>query len=47
MSVYSDNAGAVAIEATSCITNEAQLRAQQELEGWTGKTDRKADKDDA
>jgi len=32
MSVYSRNAGAVAIEATSRITNEAQLRAQQELE---------------
>jgi hypothetical protein len=47
MSVYSHNAGAVAIEATSCITNEAQLRAQQELEGRTGETDSEADEDDA
>ena len=50
MSVYSHNAGAVAIEATSHITNEAQLRAQQELKGRTGETgetDSEADEDDA
>jgi len=47
MSVYSRNAGAVAIEAMSRITNEAQLRAQQELEGRTGETDSEADEDDA
>ncbi|KIM77565.1 hypothetical protein PILCRDRAFT_11985 [Piloderma croceum F 1598] len=41
------NAGAVAIEATSRITNEAQLCAQQELEGRTGETDSEADEDDA
>ena len=47
MSVYSHNAGAVAIEATSHITNEAQLRTQQELEGRTGETDSEADEDNA
>ena len=46
MSVYSHNAGAVAIEATSCITNEAQLRAQQELEGRTVETESEADEDE-
>ena len=43
---YSCNAGAVTIEATSCVTDEAQLRAQQEFEGRTGKTDSKADDND-
>ena len=47
MNVYSRNTGVVVIEATSCITNEAQLRMQQELKGRTGKTDSKADEDDA
>jgi hypothetical protein len=47
MNVYSRNTGAVVIEATSHITNEAQLRAQQELEGRTGETDSEADEDDA
>ena len=45
MSVYNGNAGAVAIKATSHITNEAQLCMQQELEGRTGETDSEADKD--
>jgi hypothetical protein len=43
---YSHNAGAVIIEVTSRITEEAQLRAQQELEGRTGETDSEADDDD-
>jgi hypothetical protein len=43
---YSRNAGAVTIEATSRVTDEAQLRAQQELEGRTGKTDSEADDND-
>jgi hypothetical protein len=47
MNVDSRNAGVVVIEATSRITNEAQLRAQQELEGRTGETDSEADEDDA
>jgi hypothetical protein len=43
---YSRNAGAVIIEVTSRVTEEAQLRAQQELEGRTGETDSEADDDD-
>ena len=42
---YSCNAEAVNIEATSCVTDEAQLCARQELEGRTGKTDSEADDD--
>ena len=42
---YSHNARAVIIEAMSCVTDEAQLCAQQELEGRTGKTDSEPDND--
>ena len=43
---YSQNARAVIIEAMSHVTDEAQLRAEQELEGRTDKTDSEADDDD-
>ena len=43
---YSHNAEAVILEATSHVTDEAQLHAQQELEERTGKTDSEADDDD-
>lgn len=35
------------IEKSSRVTNEAQLRAQKELEGRTGDTDSEADDDDS
>ena len=43
---YSHNAGAITIEVTSHVTDEAQLRAQRELEGRTGETDSEANVDD-
>ena len=43
---YSHNVGAVTIEATCCVTDEAQLCAQQELEGRTGETDSEFDDND-
>lgn len=41
------NAGGAMIEKSSRVTNEAQLRAQKELEGRTGDTDSEADDDDS
>lgn len=36
---YSHSAGTLSLEATSRVSNDAKLRAQQELEGRTGDTD--------
>lgn len=43
---FSRNAGAIAIESTSRVTNDAQVRAQKELEGRTGETDSEAEDED-
>jgi len=40
---YSRSAGAWNLEATSCVSNDAKLHAQQELEGRTGDTDSEAE----
>ena len=45
INTFSHNAGATTIKSTSCVTDDAQVRAQKELEGCTGKTDSEAEDD--
>ena len=45
INIFSRNAGATTIKSTSCVTNDAQVRAQKELEGHTGETDSEAEDD--
>jgi hypothetical protein len=40
---HSHSAGALNIETTSRVSNDAKLHAQQELEGRTGDTDSEAE----
>jgi hypothetical protein len=41
---YSRSAGALNLEATSRVSNDAKRHAQQELEGRTGDTDSEAER---
>jgi len=43
--IFSRSAGAKSLETTSCVSEEAKVRAQEELVGRTGDTDSEVDEE--